>query len=141
MKIKSKTKPKDAEGVPLQCLVRRWLIAEYCDADLFEGWHLYLRDADPKNGTKRNSDGSWGWINHGTIKRRAYLEYLATLGIKGTCDGTMEGGAYHQLAEKYPVDRRRRCGQKVGAVEITIGEYGEILSPNAQGHRPDDETT
>jgi hypothetical protein len=121
-----------APPVALDRLVRRWLAAEYCDADLFEGWHLYIRDKDPKGGTMRNDDNTWGWLRSGSIRRDAVLRYLATLGITGKCDGTMEGGAYHQLSEKFPVGRRRRCGRKVGAVEILIDDYGRILPPNDQ---------
>ena len=45
---------------------RVYILPEYCDADLFTGWHLYERDR--RDGSP-NDDGSWGWLRRGISLR------------------------------------------------------------------------
>lgn len=54
------------------CFIR----AEYCDADLYTGWHLYARD---RNDSSPNDDGDWGWLRRGDMSTRSLAKLLPSL--------------------------------------------------------------
>ena len=61
---------------PASAIGARWIIAEYCDADLFTGWHLYERD---RYDGSPNEDGDWGWLRRGNLRLRFEIAQLFPL--------------------------------------------------------------
>lgn len=105
-----------------------YLIAEYCDAQFYMGWHLYLRDN--KERQQRNADGTWGWI-------RGLIRYPDTsigrifkeLGIKIRGDGTCDDDGIADIAKRFPIPRHRIGGKPRGCIEVVMDEHGNISLP------------
>lgn len=83
-----------------------WLIAERCDAEIYSGWHIYLRDSSEH---RRNADGSWGWLQRRHHLIPAVHTLLASLGIamRPGGDGSCDGDGYETLARRFPLDVER----------------------------------
>lgn len=103
-----------------------YLITEFCAADFYNGWHLYLRDN--KNRQQRNADGDWGWIRRSDMRQSAVRKFLATLGIEVTGDGTCNHDGYAEVARRFPIPRQRIGGKPRGCIPVFVGEWGEITS-------------
>lgn len=98
-----------------------FLIAEYCDANYYTGWHLYYRE---NKSFKRNRDGSWGWIRR-PREDETITKFLAALGIFITGDGTCDNDGIAKFAKLFPL-KGKKCGGKIrGGVRINIVN-GEI---------------
>ncbi len=102
-----------------------WLIAEYCDAHFYMGWHLYLRETAEYQ--TRNADGGWGWIRHPREGRAA--EFLADIGCPVTGDGTCDGAGIQQFAKRFPLPGKKVGRRKRGGLLITIHEETGIIRP------------
>jgi hypothetical protein len=85
----------------------RWLIAERCDAVVYSGWHVYLRDSVELG--QRNADGSWGWLRRGHHLLSFVHALLGTLGIlmRPGSDGSCDGDGYEALARRFPLGDAR----------------------------------
>ena len=93
-----------------------FLIAEYCDAIYYTGWHLYYRDS---KSFKLNSDGGWGWIRRPRENERI-KEFLLSLGIIFKGDGTCDDDGIAEFAKLFQI-KGKKCGGKMrGGVEINI---------------------
>lgn len=90
-----------------------FLVAEYCRAPFYMGWHLYLRE---NRAFKRNSDGSWGWIRR--VHRHPVEKFLLSIGITIKGDGICDYDGIAEFARRYPVKGRRCGGRLRGCVEI-----------------------
>lgn len=106
-----------------------FLITEYCPGPFYMGWHLYLRDS--KGRQQRNADGSWGWVRGSSLRKSPAHEFLATLGIQITGDGTCDHDGYAEVARRYPVPRQRIGKKPRGCIPIFIDEYGTITAVRA----------
>ena len=91
--------------------MKKFLVAEYSDSDIREGWHLYVRDSDQPN--QRNNDGGWGWIRN--IKSKRHLLNLFGIKLKG--DGTLDLDGIAQFAERFKTDSMV-CGRYRGVAEL-----------------------
>lgn len=107
-------------------MTHMYLIAEYCNAQFYTGWHLYLRDNN--NRQQRNADGEWGWIrgfgrrdSNGPVRK-----FLASLGIQIRGDGTCDNDGIAEFAKRFSLGRQRIGGKPRGCLEVTVGEWGEI---------------
>ena len=104
-----------------------FLVAEYCAADMFEGWHLYLRDTARR---QRNADGSWGWIR----SRECRAACLAKFGIELRGDGTTDDDGVAEFAKRFQVDTTAG-GRPRGCVEFEADEETEtdwVLDPRVR---------
>jgi hypothetical protein len=111
----------DIAGAPVQCVVtRRFLIAEYCDADFYMGWHFYLRESKLKN--QPNQDG-WGWVRRPGNVLSPIRDLLAELGIVISGDGTLDSDGIAEFARRYPM-RSKVGGKNRGCLEVEIDDYG-----------------
>jgi hypothetical protein len=95
-----------------------WLIAERCDAEIYTGWHIYLRDS---SDFRRNADGSWGWIrsrDHWLLPSIHAL--LATMGIvmRPRGDGTCDDDGYAEFARRHPL------GDGRGGIAVVVSDRG-----------------
>jgi len=91
-----------------------YLIAEYCNAKFYTGWHLYYRES---KSFKRNSDGGWGWIRR-PYKDDDITEFLLSLGIIIRGDGTCDDDGIAEFAKLFPL-KGKKCGGKTrGGVEV-----------------------
>lgn len=103
---------------------RMYLIAEYCDANFYTGWHLYLRDNNKRQ--QPNANGEWGWIRRIGVDRWGYrnagdvLDFLATLGITIKGDGTCDDAGIGEFARRFPLGRQRIGGKPRGCVEVIV---------------------
>jgi len=96
-----------------------WLIAEFCGHDLFNGWHIYLRDS-PRY--ERNVDGGWGWLQRGHWLIPSVHAVLATIGIamRPGGDGSCDDDGYASLARQRPIGGSdRRGGVRVRVDRVT----------------------
>ena len=108
---------------------RKFLIAEYCDAQFFTGWHLYLRDTNQEGVT--NADGDWGWISHPDKKYSAVHDLFEDLGLTFTGDGTTKNDAIAEFAKRYPMESSTEI-QQSGCLEVIVDKYGKAhLLPSA----------
>jgi hypothetical protein len=81
-----------------------FLYPEYCDADLFTGWHLYLRD---RNDGSPNDDGGWGWVRRSDMASRSLAALFPELPQLTTYEGVEAEIAWHNrfitaFVAKYP---------------------------------------
>lgn len=99
-------------------VVRRFLITEFCANDIYNGWHLYLRDSKKRH--QRNADGLWGWIRWrpGRSRSHPFQAVLDELGITMKGDGTCDDDGYAEIARRHPIPRERIGGHPRGCVEI-----------------------
>lgn len=106
-----------------------FLIAEYCDHDFYNGWHLYLRDS--KGRQQRNADGEWGWIRRIGRRGESFTgqAVLAELGITIRGDGTCDDDGIAEIARRFPIPRQRIGGKPRGCVEVVIDDEGRIRLP------------
>ncbi len=97
-----------------------WLVAERCDAEVYSGWHIYLREVSDQ----RNAGGSWGWIRRGNWMLPSIREVLALLGIamRPGGDGSCDDDGYAELARKHPL------GDGRGGVIVDVTAAGVTLS-------------
>lgn len=116
----------------LHHLVRRWLVAEYCDSNFYSGWHLYLRE---KPGYQtRNKDGGWGWIR--SLNNDKIVAFFATLGIELKEDWPCPEYGLAEFVKRYPLKGRKVGGEKRGGVKVLVGEWGDLtLAPNDESER------
>lgn len=86
-----------------------WLISEFCGNDLFNGWHIYLRDS-PR--LERNRDGGWGWLQRGHWLLPSVHAVLAGLGIamRPGGDGSCDDDGYAALAHRHALGGSDRRG-------------------------------
>lgn len=77
----------------------KYLIAEHCDADIYTGWHLYLRDS-PEAG-QRNGNGGWGWIRRLDGPTNIGRVLLRQVGIEIRGDGTCDDQGLQGFAERF----------------------------------------
>jgi hypothetical protein len=113
-KSKDTDKRTKAHTVKVERRVRRrYLLAEYCANEIFEGWHLYVRESKRKG--QRNKNGDWGWLRGEGVQW--YNDFLSKFGIKIKGDGTCNGDGIDKIAKKFPL--RSFCGGKPrGCIEI-----------------------
>jgi len=101
--------------------MKRFLIAEFCDAVFYNGWHFYLRDSKRKN--QPNRDGGWGWILRPDDPLSPIRELLDELGVVIRGDGTCDHDGIAEFARRFPMrsttGRRRR-----GCLEVEIDRFG-----------------
>lgn len=109
----------------LQC--RKFLIAEYCGAYLFTGWHFYVRDSKRKN--KRNDDGSWGWVRRLNDHSSSVKAVMGELGIRLIGDGTCDDDGIAEFVKRFPMPRQRIWGRPRGCIEINVTRCGTITLP------------
>lgn len=102
---------------------RLYLIAEYCNAAFYTGWHLYIRDNNERQ--KTNADGDWGWIRRLNEATRV-LTFLQALGITIKGDGTCDDDGVGEFAKRFRLGRQRIGGKPRGCMEILIAEDGSI---------------
>ena len=107
---------------------RRFLIAEYCDHEIYEGWHLYIRESKSKQ--QPNSDGRWGWIRQIGRHRNPAQDVLESLGIVMTGDGTCDHDGVAEIARRFPIPRERVGGQPRGCIEVEIDDYWRMTLPS-----------
>jgi hypothetical protein len=103
-----------------------FLIAEYCDAPFYMGWHLYLRDN--KEIQKRNRDGTWGWL--GSVHRQGenpVQQIFNELGIEIKGDGTCDYDGIAEIARRFPMLGQSVGGKPRGCAEVIINKDGIIL--------------
>jgi hypothetical protein len=79
----------------------RWFVfPEYCGAQFYTGWWLYLRQRT--DGTA-NDDGDWGWIRHNLYD---VVELLDDMGVNHPAvrrfERTGEYEFINWFAEQYP---------------------------------------
>ena len=118
------------ESAPVQRLaVRKYLIAEYCDAQFYMGWHLYVRDYKEKQ--KRNDDGDWGWIRWRGKRdgRHPAQDVFNEFGIEITGDGTCDHQGIGEFAKRFQIGRQRVGGKPRACIEIDVDEWGHISLP------------
>lgn len=114
-----------------------YLIAEYCGADIYMGWHLYLRDNNKRQ--QRNADGDWGWIRG--VGRRGWehnpaKKLLDSLGITIRGDGTCDDDGIAELSRRFPIPRQRIWGKPRGCIEVLIDECGQMAAANPLTPKP-----
>ena len=109
----------------------KFLIAEHCNASIYMGWHLYLRDHKEKQ--KRNDDGDWGWIR-GLARGRlpeSIKEILDHLGIVIRGDGTCDDDGVAEIARRFPIPRERVGGKPRGCIPLEVDENGIRIATEA----------
>lgn len=106
-----------------------YLIAEYCPAQFYMGWHLYLRDSNKRQ--QRNADGSWGWIRSRDIKWTGVQRILDELGIVIKGDGTCDYDGIAEIARRFPLGRQRVGGKPRGCVELIQCDDGSLAIAEA----------
>ena len=96
-----------------------FLIAEYCEAPFYMGWHLYLRDN--KEIQKRNRDGTWGWLSgvHRQGENPAQ-QIFDELGIEIKGDGTCDYDGIAEIARRFPMPQQMIGGKPRGCRDATI---------------------
>lgn len=114
--------------MPDTALKQMYLIAEYCAADLYTGWHLYLRDNNERQ--QPNANGDWGWIRG--VGRRGWefepaKKILDELGITITGDGSCDNDGLAEFARRFPIPRQRIGGKPRGCVAVLQGDYRELF--------------
>lgn len=102
-----------------------FLISEYCAAQFYSGWHLYLRESPKRQ--QPNSDGNWGWVRRSSMSYPSVLTFLKTLGIESRGDDTCDDGAGAELARRFPIPSQRIGGKPRGCIEVQVDERGDIL--------------
>lgn len=75
-----------------------FLVAEYCDALYYTGWHLYYRD---NQDGQRNNNGDSGWIRR-PQENEAIVGFFDTLGLAFVGDGTRDDDAIAAFHKMYP---------------------------------------
>jgi hypothetical protein len=105
---------------------RYFLIAEYCDASFYMGWHLYLRDNQEVQ--KRNHDGTWGWLRCVHRQGKNPVQHIfdeLEIEIKG--DGTCDYDGIAEMARRFPMPKKQTVGgRQRGCVEVDVDRYGRI---------------
>lgn len=91
---------------------KRFLLAEYCSASFYMGWHLYLRDTKEKG--RCNKDGAWGWLR-GINRSNPAQQVFDELGIEIKGDGTCDDDGIAEIARRFP-----------GGIEVDVDYYGRI---------------
>ena len=102
--------------------MRRFLIAEYCEAPLYMGWHLYLRDN--KEIQKRNRDGTWGWLRG--VHRQGenpVQQIFDELGIEIKGDGTCDYDGIAEIARRFPMPGQLAGSRPRGCIEVVINKH------------------
>lgn len=93
-----------------------YLIAEFCDALYYTGWHLYFRDS---KSVQRNNDGNWGWIRK-PYDNVAIVKFLTLLGITIRGDGTSDDDGIAKFAKRFPLKGKICGGRTRGGIEIKM---------------------
>jgi len=107
-----------------------FLIAEYCSAPFYMGWHLYLRDTNTRQ--KLNRDGTWGWLRN--IHRpgeNPAQQVFDKLGIKIKGDGTCDYDGIAEIAKRFPIKHEKIGGKPRGCIAVMVDKYGHITLPAA----------
>ena len=108
----------------------KFLIAEYCDAPFYMGWHLYLRDT--KERQKLNRDGTWGWLRN--VHRQGEnpaQQVFDILGIEIKGDGTCDDDGIAEIARQFPMPGEKVGGKQRGCIVVVIDKYGRIILPES----------
>lgn len=101
-----------------------FLIAEYCNAPFYMGWHLYLRDN--KEIQKLNCDGTWGWLRN--VHRQGEnpaQQIFDELGIEIKGDGTCDYDGIAEIARRFPLPGQMIGGKQRGCIEVVV-KHGKI---------------
>ena len=86
------------------------------------GWHLYLRE---NKAFETNRDGGWGWIRD--VRQQPVTDFLSSIGITITGDGTCNYDGIAQLASRYPIKGSRVGGTIRGCIEVEAELAGQTL--------------
>jgi len=108
---------------------KKFLIAEYCDAQFYMGWHLYLRDTNQEGVS--NADGDYGWVCQPYKQFSSVYDLFKELGLTFTDDGTTKTGPIAEFAKRYPMESSTEI-QRSGCLEVIVDKYGKAhLLPTA----------
>lgn len=125
--------PDQSEPAPM------FLIAEFCAAQFYSGWHIYLRESSGRQVCNKN--GGWGWLRQSWRESRAH-DFLRSIGIERRGDGTCDGAGYDEIAKRFPIPRQRIGGRPRGCIPVWVGEDGTVsLRAADQSPEPEKVTT